>query len=361
MGKIKFEKKKLTLKTKNYFKIFNINTKKNFIFIKKKNQKIKFLECKKMILGNGLLPPKKIKIIDQSLNKNYIWDFYSEGGTNNLLQKIKKFKNKDKKITITFIGNKAGLLETMLQLKDIIFERRYNVSINIISKKIATLNKAKFSNKDEKYKFIFFTNKHIKKINKAIQILSLLKKEFVNAKNKNFNKYDVWTEILNKKILDKSIHKLNKSEKKIYNLFIFPKIRNITRFTYPEPITAKEYLQKHKKIKMIKGKATSIKSLKKIILVRLDNRRIIKSHIVINVSGPVNLDQLNYESDLIKSIKLNVNKFDKRGFITNKKFMLTEQIYMPGVLSYNFNPSRQTIIKAITNNSRKVASKILNK
>ena len=217
-----------------------------------------------MILGNGLLPPKKIKIIDQSLNKNYIWDFYSEGGTNNLLQKIKKFKNKDKKITITFIGNKAGLLETMLQLKDIIFERRYNVSINIISKKIATLNKAKFSNKDEKYKFIFFTNKHIKKINKAIQILSLLKKEFVNAKNKNFNKYDVWTEILNKKILDKSIHKLNKSEKKIYNLFIFPKIRNITRFTYPEPITAKEYLQKHKKIKMIKGKAISIKSLKKI-------------------------------------------------------------------------------------------------
>ena len=189
----------------------------------------------------------------------------------------------------------------------------------------------------------------------------MLKKEFVNAKNKNFNKYDVWTEILNKKILDKSIHKLNKSEKKIYNLFIFPKIRNITRFTYPEPITAKEYLQKHKKIKMIKGKATSIKSLKKIILVRLDNRRIIKSHIVINVSGPVNLDQLNYESDLIKSIKLNVNKFDKRGFITNKKFMLTEQIYMPGVLSYNFNPSRQTIIKAITNNSRKVASKILNK
>ena len=87
LGKIKFEKKKLTLKTKNYFKIFNINTKKNFIFIKKKNQKIKFLECKKMILGNGLLPPKKIKIIDQSLNKNYIWDFYSEGGTTTYYKK----------------------------------------------------------------------------------------------------------------------------------------------------------------------------------------------------------------------------------------------------------------------------------
>ena len=361
MGEIKFEKKDLILKTKTYFKVFNINTKKNLINIKKIDQKVKFLKCKKMILGSGLLPPKKIKVINKSLNKNYIWDFYSEGGTHNLLQKIKKFKNEDKKIIITFIGNKAGLLETMLQLKDIITEKKHNISINVISKRIATLNKAKFSNMYEKYKFICFTDKHIKKINKAVQILDFLKREFVNAKNKNFNKYDVWTEILNKRILNKSIQKLNKKEKKIYNLFIFPKIRNITRFTYPEPIKAKEYLDKHKKIKMIKGKAVSIKSLKNTISVKLDNRKTIKSHIVVNVSGPVNLDQLNYESDLIKSIKLNINKFDKRGFITNKKFMLTEQIYMPGVISYNFNPSRQTIIKAITNNSRRIASTIFNK
>ena len=361
VGEIKFEKKDLILKTKTYFKVFNINTKKNLINIKKINQKVKFLKCKKMILGNGLLPPKKIKVINKSLNKNYIWDFYSEGGTHNLLQKIKKFKNEDKKIIITFIGNKAGLLETMLQLKDIITEKKHNISINVISKKIATLNKAKFSNMYEKYKFICFTDKHIKKINKAVQILDFLKREFVNAKNKNFNKYDVWTEILNKRILNKSIQKLNKKEKKIYNLFIFPKIRNITRFTYPEPIKAKEYLDKQKKIKMIKGKAVSIKSLKNTISVKLDNRKTIKSHIVVNVSGPVNLDKLNYESDLIKSIKLNVNKFDKRGFITNKKFMLTEQIYMPGVISYNFNPSRQTIIKAITNNSRRIANTIFNK
>lgn len=361
VGKIKFEKKDLILKTKTYFKVFNINTKKNFIDIKKIDQKVKFLKCKKMILGNGLLPPKKIEVINKSLNNNYIWDFYSEGGTHNLLQKIKKFKNKDKKIIITFIGNKAGLLETMLQLKDIITEKKHNISINVISKKIATLNKAKFSNMYEKYKFIYFTDKHIKKINKAVQILNFLKREFINAKNKNFNKYDVWTEILNKRILNKSIQKLNKREKKIYNLFIFPKIRNITRFTYPAPIKAKEYLDKHKKIKMIKGKAVSIKLLKNTISVKLDNRKTIKSHIVVNVSGPVNLDQLNYESDLIKSIKLNINKFDKRGFITNKKFMLTEQIYMPGVISYNFNPSRQTIIKAITNNSRRIASTIFNK
>ena len=110
---------------------------------------------------------------------------------------------------------------------------------------------------------------------------------------------------------------------------------------------------------MVKGKAISIKASKKIIFVKLDNKKIIKSHIVVNVSGPVDLDQLNSESNLIKSIKSNINKFDKRGFITNKSFMLTDQIFMPGILAYNFNPYRQTIIKAITNNSRKAANVLL--
>ena len=45
--------------------------------------------------------------------------------------------------------------------------------------------------------------------------------------------------------------------------------------------------------------------------------------------------------------------------MTNKNFMLTNQIYMPGILAYNFNPSRQTIIKSITNNSKKVIKFIL--
>ena len=101
---------------------------------------------------------------------------------------------------------------------------KYKISINVISKKFATLNKAKFSNKIEKYKFIFFTNKHINKIKKAIQILNLLKKEFVNAKNKNFNKYDVWTKILSKNILNKLIQKLNKNEKKYITFLYFQKL-----------------------------------------------------------------------------------------------------------------------------------------
>lgn len=359
--KLVFNKEYLTMKSKNNFSFFKINTNKNFIDVKSLNQKIKFIECKKIILGNGLLPPKKIEVANKHLGKNYIWDFYSEGGTSNLLKKIEKFRNLEEKIIITFIGNKAGLLETMLQLKDLIFRKNYRIFINVISKKIATLNKAKFSNKIKKYKFIYFVDRYINKIKKAVQILDLLKKEFKNAKNKNYNKYDVWTEILSKKILNRSIQKLNKDETKIYNLFIFPKIRNITRFTYPEPISAKEYLDKYKKITMVKGKAVSIRAFKNIIFVKMDNKKIIKSHIVVNVSGPVNLDQLNSESNLINSIKSNINKFDKRGFITDKNFMLTEQIYAPGILSYNFNPSRQTIIKAITNNSHKIIREILKK
>ena len=119
----------MTIKSKNSFSFFKINTNKNFIDVKSLNQKIRFVECKKIILGNGLLPPKKIEVSNKHLSKNYIWDFYSEGGTSNLMKKIEKLRNLEKKIIITFIGNKAGLLETMLQLKDLIFKQDQKIQI----------------------------------------------------------------------------------------------------------------------------------------------------------------------------------------------------------------------------------------
>ena len=182
----------------------------------------------------------------------------------------------------------------------------------------------------------------------------------MNAKSKGFNKYDVWTTVLKKNILEKSISKLNLKEKQKYNFSIFPKIRNITRFTYSKPISAKESLERNKKINWICGKATSIKYDKKNLFIKINGKKLIRSDLVINVSGPVDLKQLNKETNFIKSIKERyINKVDKRGFITNKNFMLTKQIFMPGIIAYNFNPSRQTIIKAITNNSRKVIKFIL--
>ena len=91
--KLVFNKNYLTIKSKNNFSLFKINTNENLIDVKSLNQKIKFIECKKIILGIGLLPPKKIEVANKNLSKNYIWDFYSEGGTSNLIKKIKKIKN----------------------------------------------------------------------------------------------------------------------------------------------------------------------------------------------------------------------------------------------------------------------------
>ena len=145
-----------------------------------------------------------------------------------------------------------------------------------------------------------------------------------------------------------------------YNLFIFPQIRNITRFTFSQTVFAKENLEKNNKINLFKGKAISIKKSRNVIYIKTDKKKYLKSDIVINVSGPVNLDEINEESNFMKCVKNNTNKIDKRGFITDKKFMLTDQIFIPGVLAYNFNPFRQTIIKAITNNSHKVVNFLLN-
>ena len=355
LNKIDFKNKNLILKSKSNFKFFKIIKKKNLIKILKTNKKTQLIESQKIIIGTGLLPPKKINYKDD----NYIWDFYSEGGTNNLLKKIKLIYKKKKQVILTFIGNKAGLLETTLQLKRLVEDKKYNIKINVVSKKSATLNKAKFSKNYKNFKLSVLKKHRINKIKNAKEILILLKKEFKLAPLKKFNKYDVWSTILKKNILSKSLSRLNFKEQKKYNISIFPLIRNMTRFTYPETIDAKEYLEKNKQIKTFLGRAVEIKKYKKNIFVKTNNKNYIKSDIVINVSGPVNLDDISKETNFIKSIKNNTNKIDKRGFITNKSFMLTDQIFMPGILAYNFNPYRQTIIKAITNNSRKAANVLL--
>ena len=356
---VKFKNDYLILNSKISFNFFSISPNKRSLNFKKSKKKIKQIKTKKIIVGNGLLPPKKIDFPNKNINSNYIWDFYAEGGTGNLVKKIDKLLKKKHELSITFIGNKAGLLETMLYLKYLILTKKYNIKINIVSSKSATLNKAKFSNNLSPYKFIFFTEKNIRKIKKADHIINLLKKEFKNAILNRYNKYDVWTKILSNEILKKSLDKLNYNEIKKYNISVFPKIRNLTRFTYPEPIIAKEYLQRQKKIQMFKGRAKSIKAKLNKLIITTNNNKKIYTDIVVNVSGPVDLEQLNKEAPFINSIKQNINKFDKRGFMTNKNFMLTKQIYMPGILAYNFNPSRQTIIKAITNNSKKVIEFIL--
>ena len=52
------------------------------------------MQADKILIGNGLLPPKKIKINNKFSDNNYIWDFYSEGGTQNSFKKIREVLRK---------------------------------------------------------------------------------------------------------------------------------------------------------------------------------------------------------------------------------------------------------------------------
>ena len=94
VDKLEFEKKFINLIPSPTFQAFQIEEDYNFIKINKKKRKYNSLKADKILIGNGLLPPKKIKINNKFSDNNYIWDFYSEGGTQNLLKKIREVLKK---------------------------------------------------------------------------------------------------------------------------------------------------------------------------------------------------------------------------------------------------------------------------
>lgn len=343
----------------NHFKYFLVSyDKKNNLIKKITNKRLKQINSKKIVIGTGVTPPKKINEITIQKNTNYIWDFYSEGGTNNLLKKIYKIYKKRKKIKIIFIGNKAGLLETMLEIEKLIKIKKINITIICISKNSLTLQKAQRSKNYDLFKFKFLIQNNIKKIKKAEEIIKLLKKEFESAKTNGFNKYDVWTKVLGQKILSNCYNKLNNKEKENYNFNIFPLIRNITRYTFPDTVSAKNRLERDRRIKFLKDKAIVVTKYKDNLALRTSNNNLIRCDILINVSGPVSILDIRKEIKFVPSLKKITNKFNERGFVPNNNFMLENGLYLPGTLSGNFNPARETIIKAITKNSQKVAKNI---
>ena len=112
------------------------------------------------------------------LDKNYIHDFYASGSTKNLINKLKSFSNKRDSIKLIFIGNKAGLLETMQEIENLSQKILSKLNIISISPSKLTLQKAELSKKYYSYKFKYLIPKNIKKIRKAQKILSLIEKEF---------------------------------------------------------------------------------------------------------------------------------------------------------------------------------------
>ena len=345
---------------KKIFSEFTVNS-KNKVFVLKKHKfnHPNIIRSKNIVIGIGIVPPKKIKESVIHKNSNYIWDFYSSGGTNNLIKKMEKISKTKKNMNIIFIGNKAGLLETMQEIEKIIKKNKTNINIFCISKHRQTLQKAERSKKFDSFKFRYLNKNNINKVKKADQILQLLKSEFINAKLNGLNKYDVWTNVLKYQIMSVCYNQLSEKEKKNYNLFIFPLIRNITRYTYPETVSAKNRLEKMNKIKFIKDRVIEIIKNKNDLTLKTQSNKLIKGDIVINVSGPVSILENKNEIKFISSLRKITKKFNQRGFSTNNNFMLEQGLYLPGTLSNNFNPGRETIIKAITKNSHKAAKNIL--
>ena len=333
------------LNKKRLIKDESFSIPKNF---NSKNEKYLTGDC--LILGVGILPPSNVNSNTAFKDKNYIHDFYSSGGTNNLITKLKNFNYKKNNITLIFIGNKAGLLETVQEIENLNKKMLKKLNILSISPSTVTLQKAEFSKKYSTHKFEYLIPKNIKKIQKAQTILSLIKNEFSFGQKKDFSKYDVWTHILESNILEKCYKKLNLTQKKIYDNKIFSQLRNLTRYTFPETVDAKNRLEKLNVLKNLNDKVIKLKKLNNKIEVKTLKSGTLKGDIVVNVSGPVSLFKNHNEVPFLKSLKKVCKKFNERGFTSDKFFQITNRIYAPGTLSSNFNPERKTIIKSITEN-----------
>ena len=152
----------------------------------------------------------------------------------------------------------------------------------------------------------------------------------------------------------------------MYDTFYHSKIRNETRFTYPETIIARELLIKKGVLEAKKETVKSVYNSKKLLIVKtINNKQKICKYacdIVVNVSGPLSADKINNEVPIIKYIKKNGAKINPNSgsFIVNKNFELNglKNFYLPGTIAQGFNPERKTIISAILKNSNIVGNKI---
>ena len=255
-----------------------------------------------------------------------------------------------------FIGNKAGLLETVQEIENLDKVILKKLKIISISSSLLSLEKAELSKKYNEYKFKYLLNKKISKIKKSYEILSLIKSEFKNGIKLNFNKYDVWTLILKNNLLDKCFKRLSSDEKKTYNNEVFTKLRNLTRYTYPETVDAKNRLERKKILQNLNDKVSDLSKFKDKILVKTSKTKKVLADVVVNVSGPVSLLKNYKEVSCLNSLKQLCSKYNQRGFISDKYNRIGNNIYAPGTLSSNFNPERRTIIKSITKNCEITAS-----
>ena len=315
-------------------------------------------------IGLGLPPPKQLATTRAQKNNYYIWDFYSQGSTSDLINKILQINKIKKKIRVYFIGYKAGLLESLPELKKVILKKKIKIEIICSSKDLVSIQEAKLSLNKKSYKLQVFKKKKLFNIRTAKKLYLSIMKEFELSYSLGYKKYDAWTQILNNKILDKCIKNFSYREKKQYYDFFYNRVRNVTRFTYPETIIAREKLLKMKILKTKKEIVKKVDNLKGQLIVetKSNNNKINKyiCDLVINVSGPLNVGTLKNEIPLINDLRKNGAKILSGGFVVNNYFKISgiKNIYTPGILARGFNPERKTIIKAILENSQKAGESI---
>ena len=135
----------------------------------------------------------------------------------------------------------------------------------------------------------------------------VLLKEFKLSISDGYKKYDAWTQILENNIIGRCIKNFSEYEKKNYYDIYHTKIRNITRFTYPETIAARDKLLKLKILRTKKEVVRKVDtSRNKLIVETINTNNRLKKYIcdlVINVSGPLNAETVKHEIPLIKSLK----------------------------------------------------------
>ena len=112
-----------------------------------------------------------------------------------------------------------------------------------------SIQEAKLSLNKNIYTFKILRKNNLHTINTAKKLYFSILKEFHLSILLGYKKYDVWTQILNNKILDKCIKNFGTSEKNQYFDIYHHKIRNTTRFTYPATIAAREKLLRMKILK----------------------------------------------------------------------------------------------------------------